>query len=256
MKSTTKPTIVLVALLLALALGQAACLKTRSQIKSDQDQATDDTSNGGDAKNAAPARAGNYELEEMKNEITRVSGKLDEIDHNQKTQNVTELKDYLARLDARVADLEKNQVLVMDEVKALKDQAASNAQVAKAAATPASDLMSQANQLLSEKKCDEAADKYREVLGKAPKGKDAAEAHFGAGEALYCAKDYKKAIVQYSKVQESFAKSARIPQSLYKIALSFQHLNMAKESKGFFNELIERYPKSNEAKKARAKVQE
>ncbi len=76
------------------------------------------------------------------------------------------------------------------------------------------------------------------------------------GEVEYAQKSYKKAIVEFSKVQELNPKSARVPATLYKIGLCFQRLNMPKESKDFFAELQERYPNSSEAKKARAKTSE
>ena len=66
--------------------------------------------------------------------------------------------------------------------------------------------------------------------------------------ALFGKKSYKKAIVEYSKVQETYAKSVRIPAALYRIGTSFLKINMPKDAKSFFNLLLERYPKSPEAK--------
>lgn len=237
------------ALMLIVALSQTACMKTRSQIKSQGAGAE-----AGEDPAAAPVR--HHEMEEIKAELTRLSGKQEEIEHTQRTNNVGELKEYMARLDGRIAELEKNQILIMTELKDLKDKKAAEQAAAREAAVPTKDLLSQAHKLLAERKYEEASEKFKTVLSKNPKPKDAADAHFGLGEAEYGQKNYKKAIVQYSKVQEVNAKSFRIPASLYKIGLAFQHLNMSKESKGFFAELIERYPKSPEAKRARAKVKE
>ncbi|MBI3556226.1 MAG: outer membrane protein assembly factor BamD [Deltaproteobacteria bacterium] len=238
-------------MLVCLAISLTACLKTRAQLKSEQDQGQAESAD--DPRATPGAKPGRYDMEEVKNEVTRLSGKVEEMDHTQRTANFAELKEYTTRLDGRVAELEKNQVLMLSEIKALKDEKVA---AAKEAATPPADLLTQGNQLLSEKRCDEAAEKFRSLLNKSAKGKEGSEAHFGLGEAEYCSKNYVKAIVQYSKVEEAFAKSPRIPASLYRIALSFQHLNKAKESKGFLNEVIDRYPKSPEAKKARAKVKE
>lgn len=246
-------------LTLALSVSQTACLKTRAQLKSEQGQSHEQPGGNdtGAADKSGPAKPSlSEELEMLKNEVTRVSGKIDELEHQSHQQNYAELKEFLARVDSRVADLEKNQILVMSELKALKDKEAEKEASVREAARPAGDLLSEANKLLGEKKCDEAADKFRTLLSKGIKGKEAAEAHYGLGESNFCQKDYKKAIVQYSKVQEAFMKSPRVPASLYRIGLAFQHLNMTKESKGFFSELVERYPNSPEAKKARAKVKE
>lgn len=240
------------AIVLMLALSQTACLKTRAQIKG-QGNGDSEEETAEDSRSASPARSSRYEIEEMKNEVTRLNGKVETLEHEMSQQKTNELKEYLTRIDSRVADLEKNQILVLSELKALKDEKAA---AVKEASTSSSDIFAEANQLLSERKCDEAVEKFRTLVNRGLKGKEAGEAHFGYGEAEYCEKNYKKAIVQYSKVQEVHPKSSRIPQSLYKIGLAFQHLNMLKESKGFFNELIERYPKSPEAKKARSKVKE
>ena len=225
------------------------CLKTRAQIKksdsTQQAESSTETEHETSAKHSA-----SYELDEVKHELTRLSGKLEEVDHLQHSQNYGELKEYLARLDGRISELEKNQVLIMGELKALKDE---KVQAVKDAAVSSSDLMVQGYQMLSDKKYEEAAEKFRLLISKNIKGKEAVEAHFGLGEAEYGVKNYKKAIVQYSKVQELSSKSARIPTSLYKIGLSFQKLNMGKEAKGFFAELVERYPKSPEAKKVKLK---
>jgi TolA-binding protein len=235
----------------ALAMTQAACLKTRTQIKGGGESAEPESSGETESKEAP--RSGRYELEEMRNEITRVSGKVEVLEHSQRSQNYQELKEYSARLDGRIAELEKNQLILLTEVKALKDEKAA---AAREAAVPATDLSTSAAQLLKEGKYEAAAEKYRALLNKGLKGKEAAEAHFGLAESEYGLKNFKKAIVQYSKVQEAFSKSTRIPTSLYKIGVSFQQLNMPKESKNFFAELLERYPKSPEAKRARAKAKE
>lgn len=237
----------IILLSLVLALSQSACMKTRSQIK---EQSTENTN---EAEEATPVTVKRYEMDEIKSEMTRLSGKLEEIEHLQRSNNVTEVKEYTSRLDGRIAELEKNQLLIMAELKGLKDKKAADDTAARIAATPSKDLLAQANQLLGEKKYDDAAEKLKLIIDKNQKGKEAAEAFFGLGEIEFIQKNYKKAIVHYSKVQEAFTNSNRAAASLYKIGSSFQHLSMPKEAKGFFAELVERFPKSTEAKKARAK---
>jgi TolA-binding protein len=94
------------------------------------------------------------------------------------------------------------------------------------------------------------------ALDRSPKKETEAEIHYLLGEIDYSQNAYKKAIVNFAKVQETFSKSDLIAPSLYKIALSFQKLGMKKEAEGFFSELKERFPKSKEAKKARAKFKD
>lgn len=242
--------------ILSLTLGLTACMKTRAQIKGgNTHQAADQDENDAEPAATNPAKHA-IEIEEIKNEVTRISGKIEEIDHHQRNMNFGELKEYTTRLDSRIAELEKNQLLVMSELKALKEKETHAAVVERNAGESSSHILAEATKLLSAKNFDGAAERFRAVLNRGGKGKEAAEAYYGLGECDYNRKDYKKAIVQYSKVQEAFAKSARVPASLYRIGLSFQHLNMPADAKGFFSEVVERYPKSAEAKKARAKVKE
>ncbi len=55
-------------------------------------------------------------------------------------------------------------------------------------------------------------------------------------------------------MKEKFPKSKRVPVTLLKIAQSFEALGMADDARGFYQELVEKFPKSSEAKKAKARL--
>jgi tol-pal system protein YbgF len=254
MKSATFGSI---AICLLVAFAATGCLKTRSQIRGND--APED--NGGivDARtSSATAKPANrYELEEIRAELTRLNGRLEEVDHTVRANSAGgDPREAMGKLEVRVAELEKNQLLVMSEVKSLKEKGAEVEKEAKESATPAPNLIKEGHTLLDQKKYDEASEKFKAVLSKGKQGKESAEAYYGLGEVEYAKKNYNKAILQYSKVQDASAQSTRIPSALLKIALSFQHMNRSKEAKGFFDELLDRFPKSKEAKKARAKMKE
>ena len=234
-------------LLIAATLLLSGCLKTRTQMHGDADASAEPNS----ATKKTPA---NYEMEEIKNEVTRLNGKVEELDHEQRSSRSADLRSSIANLETRVVELEKNQVLILTELKDIKDnQTAKPAPAAPHTNQTVKSLLQEGNALLAEKNFEGAAEKFRAVIAKKPKPAESAEAQFGLGEGEYAQKNYKKAIVEYSKVQEIFSKSPKTPASLYKIGLCFQKLNMQKESRDFFSELTERYPNSPEAKKARGK---
>lgn len=238
---------------LCIAVLTSSCMKTRSQVK---DDVKDETAIDHDSEQTKmPTYKGSRsEVEEIKNEVTRISGKLEEIEHANKqqgTSSYSDLKQELVRLDSRIGELEKNHILILTELKALKDHESLQSQASK---TPTPALLDDAQRLLEDKKFEEAEEKFKVIMGKVQKGKDAAEAAFGLGEAQYAQKKYKDAILAYSKVQELSAKSARNPESLYKIGLCFQQLNMQSEANNFFKVLLERFPKSAEAKKAKGRI--
>jgi TolA-binding protein len=236
-------------LLLACLVSMPACLKTRTQMKggSNEDDAGEEAPSGAQAK---PTKGMRYEMEELKNEMTRLSGKVDQVEYQQRGQNGAETKDAVGKLENRIAELEKNQTLIMSELQELKEKQDT---AARASASSSKALLAEGYKLFKAKKYEESAEKFKLVLVKSPKGKDAAEAYFGLGEVEFQQKNYKKAIVEFSKVQDAAAKSELIPASLYKIGQSFSKLGMKQEAKGFFGELLEKYPKSPEAKKLKGK---
>ena len=237
-------------ILILLATSLSACLKTRAQVR--QEQGGEEQSEEG----AAPAagKAPSYALDEVKTEITQLGGRVEVLEHTQQTANLPGLRESVNKLQLQTADIEKNQVLIMEELKALKDAANQEKthaeETARVKANPR-DALSNAYGLLETKNYEGAAEAFQKVIGAKPSNKDSVEAHFGLGSAQYHLKDYKKAIVTLSKVQELSAKSPRVPSSLYLIGRSFDKLNMKKEAAGFYSELTERFPKSVEGKKVR-----
>lgn len=243
---------ILTAMVLCILLFQATgCLKTRAQLKGEDvpDGQTQDQ-----AMSEEPAPSGGYRYEEVRNEIARLSGKVEELEHHSRGQNVAEVKEYATRLEARIEEMEKNQILIMSELKDLKDRPGSSAAASREKTGKPVSRLSEGKTLLQSKEYEAAAEVFRKILDGNPKGKEAVEAHFGLGEAEYGQDNFKKAIVAYSKVQELQPKSSRVPAALYKIGLSFEKLNMKKEARGFFSELSERYPKTPEGKKAKARL--
>lgn len=225
------------------AISITGCLKTRTPIRNSDD--------AGYPQEPIPQR-GQYALEEVKSELLRVSGRVEELHQQFKPAAVEEMQENVRRLEQRLSEMEKNQLLIFSELKNFKDGGLPPSKN-KPLKSPAS-LLNEAKEFIDSKSYVEASELLNQVLDQKISPAQSAEAHFLLGECEYGQKNYKKSIVQYSKVQEVDEESARIPVSLYKIGLSFQSLKMNKEAKGFFRELVERFPKSPEAKKAKSKL--
>ncbi|MGE4231883.1 MAG: tetratricopeptide repeat protein [Bacteriovoracia bacterium] len=228
-------TLFLLASILALIPG---CLKTRSQVKGAEEQAEEQPADN------LPKQNTRYEIEELKNEVVRLNGKVEELEHNYKNS------DGDSDVNQRLQEIEKNQMLILADVKKLKDQ---QEEIEQKSFNPKQTLRA-GQKLLKQKKYEDALEQFRQVNSKNSRGHDLAEAYFGIGEAEYGLKNYKKAILAYSKVQEIAPKSNLAPTSVYKIGWCFKNLNMNKEAKSFFSEVVEKYPKSPEAKKAKSKL--
>jgi tol-pal system protein YbgF len=90
-----------------------------------------------------------------------------------------------------------------------------------------------------------------------PKDKDLLDnAHFWVGEAHLAEKHYDKAILSYQKVVTDFPKSDKVDGALYKMGLAFSGLGYDDDAKVFFEELLQKHPKSALVKDAKARLEE
>jgi TolA-binding protein len=77
---------------------------------------------------------------------------------------------------------------------------------------------------------------------------------FELADELFQKKNWKRAALAFQKFKESRPKDKRVPEAILKIGVCFLELNMPEEAKAFFDELVEKYPNSGEAKKARSRL--
>lgn len=237
-----------VASTLALALTASGCLKTRAQLR---DEGSDDRDGPG---RPVPAQVqdvqpqGQYVIDEIKGEMTRLTGRIEDLER-QNQQLAAQPKnsattEEIKRLETRIVELEQAQVAMLEAIKKMQ---------ASAPAVESVDTFQKGKTQLQAGDYDAAIESFTSYL-RAPNAKFAEDATFMRGEAHFELKQYKKAIVDYSKFPEKYHRSARMPQALYKIGVSFEALGMKEDAKGFYQELVEKFPKSAEAKKVRAKL--
>lgn len=224
MKKIEKAKIVRTTLIfLSLLVGLSSCLKTRAQLRED--------SEGGGPEEAQETPApptqevhphGPYVIDEMRAEITRLTGKIEDVEHQMSQAKSDDpqalpqaLKEEIRKLEERVLQLEQGHSEVLERMAHLAT-APSKSHVKAAVKSPE-------------------------------------EMTFAQAESFFNAKDYKKAIVEYSKFPEKFSHSRHMPVVLYKIGLSFDALGMKDDAHGFYQELVEKFPKSPEAAQAKAK---
>ena len=146
--------------------------------------------------------------------------------------------------EARIAELEAAQLQMIEQLKKMQENA-----------PPADpqETFGRAKNQYEAGNFEGAAQTFSAYL-KAPNGKKTEEATYLRAESYFNLKDFKKAIVDYSKFPEKFTRSSHMPQALYKIGLSFEALGMKEDARSFYAELAEKFPKSAEAKKVKAKL--
>lgn len=231
-------------LCIAMTTIASGCLKTRAQLKEDGDPARDETIPG-QITEVQPQ--GQYIIDEIKSEITRLTGRIEDLERARQeamSTNTAAEQEQAKKLEERVVQLEQAQASMIEAIKKIQ------------ASLPMPDeteVFEKGKAHLLSKEYEPAIDALTAYL-KNPKGKHAEEATILRGDAYYELKQYKKAIIDYSKLPEKFQKSKRIPAALFKIGLSFEALGLKEDAKSFFQELTDKYPKSAEAKKAKPKL--
>ena len=129
--------------------------------------------------------------------------------------------------------------------------------VAKPAAELSEDeIYRQAKQAFDQGNSDAARKKFKDLIERFPKSERADNAQFWIGEIYYREKWYEKAILEYQKVIENYPSGNKVPASLLKQGFAFLNLGDKANSRLILQELIKKYPKTNEAKIAKDKLKD
>jgi TolA-binding protein len=246
-------------ILLCLAVALSGCLKTRAQLREDNaNPSADDSSNHpaaaagsqpGHVQDVQPQ--GTYALDEIKSELTQVEGRIEDLERAKKEAGADAQKDQAAKdqrtkLEGRVADLEHAQEQLIQQIQKLQENQTT-------ATLSPEDAVAAGKTAMESGTFDAAIDSFSVAL-KSAKGKTAEDATFLRGESYFNLKQYKKAIIDYSKIPEKYTKSHYMPKALLRIGESFESLGMSDDAKGFYQELAEKFPKSKEAKQIHSKL--
>jgi tol-pal system protein YbgF len=81
-------------------------------------------------------------------------------------------------------------------------------------------------------------------------------AQFLIGEAYYSARDYQHATVEYRKAVDMAPRGERVPEALLKLGLSYRALRRNDRAREAWSQLVQDFPESEPASKARAALKE
>lgn len=87
-----------------------------------------------------------------------------------------------------------------------------------------------------------------------PETEMAGNAQYWLGECYYAKKNYTRAAIEFHKVLENYSTGAKVPSALYKLGLSLLELKSAIQAEKYLQELIEKFPNTQEAKLAQEKL--
>lgn len=190
------------------------------------------------------------EFQTFKRELQLLGGRVEEGDHRL-SRHIADMTARLEKLEQRLANVEKRR-------DAQPAAGASPAPAAPAAGDKSTseelDLYSRGKALFDNEDYGGARDAFVSVLEKFPQSDQADNAQFWIGETYYREAWYEKAILEYQKVIENFPQGNKVPAALLKQAMAFTELGDQENARLIFKELVDRHPRSTEAKVAAKKL--
>lgn len=189
-------------------------------------------------------------IDNTKNEMQALNGKLDDTTLAVKKPS-EDLMRYREDAEKRVIALEEH---VLKQQAALDSLTKKMAEMTKAkneeVATPDS-LYLKGLDSLKAGDVVTAREQFARFLEQSPKHDLAANAHYWIGETHYSEKNYESAILSYQDVIKNYPGKEKVVAAMLKQAMAFNEIKDSKSAKFVLKKLVEGFPKSEEAKKAK-----
>tara|TARA_Y100001936_G_scaffold252786_1_gene314111 strand:- start:12595 stop:13371 length:777 start_codon:yes stop_codon:yes gene_type:complete len=99
-----------------------------------------------------------------------------------------------------------------------------------------------------------AISKFKSFIENYPESNLVPSSHYWIGNSYYAMRDFKRAIFVQQELIKGFPESAKVPDAMLNIASSQKEINFKTEAKKTLTDLIERYPTSDAAEKAKKRL--
>lgn len=195
-------------------------------------------------------------IDSTKSEMQALNGKLDDTTLAVK-KPAEELVRYREDADKRIIALEERLLKQQALLDSLSKKMTEMAKATKDEATSTPDsLYLKGLDSLKAGDVVTAREQFTKFLEQNPKHELAANAHYWIGETYYSEKNYESAILAYQDVIKNYPGKEKVVAAMLKQALAFNEIKDAKSAKFVLKKLIEGFPKSEEAKKAKVILKE
>ena len=195
-------------------------------------------------------------IDSTKSEMQALNGKLDDTSLAI-NKPIEDLARYREDADRRIIALEdrilKQQALLEDLTKRMGDLS-----TAKKDEIPASPdaLYMKALETYKAGDMPAARELFQKFLGQNPGHDLAANAHYWIGETHYSEKSYEPAILAYQEVIKNYPGKEKVAAAMLKQAMSFRAIKDTKSARYVLKKLVDGFPKSEEAKRAKELLKE
>lgn len=99
-----------------------------------------------------------------------------------------------------------------------------------------------------------AIGRFKEFLKKHAKSKLAVNAQYWLGECHYALREFDQAIIEFDTVRRKYPQGDKVPAALLKQGYAFAELGEKVNARLILQEVVEKYPQSSEAAKAKLKL--
>jgi tol-pal system protein YbgF len=182
-------------------------------------------------------------------------------------QRIKELEARVGKLDET---LKAQEALIKsrdDEIKQLRESIA--AQAAAAAAAPPVETANEgaaaetdavrrdyevALRLMDKKDYKAAITRFKDFIKKYSKSRLANNAQYWIGECHYALREFDRAIVEFDAVRRKYPQGEKVPAALLKQGFAFAELGEKVNARLVLQELVEKYPQSQEAARAKTRL--
>ncbi|HEY1078625.1 MAG TPA: tetratricopeptide repeat protein [Bdellovibrio sp.] len=214
--------------LILTSLFLTGCLKTRNEVRDNEQRQVQQQQTVSMQKAEASSRV--TDLEEQIRELT---GRVDVVENRQGQSN-SGVENALKSTSEQNRDLNQKVAILQEAlIKMEKEVYALNAE-------------------MGALKAQKAAAQAEAVA--AANTKNSKKDHFEAAQKSFDSKEWKQAILSYQKYRDEYPKGQKFADATYKIGVSFQELGMKDEAKTFYDEVIGKFPKSEEARRAKIRL--
>ena len=192
----------------------------------------------------------NNQIEELRREISELNGQI-EVLVNDMALSQNRQKDFYIDLDSRLRRIEQPdtvsninssaaQVPLPTSVTLITDEENSDYQ--------------EAFNMFKIGRFKGAVSKFKSFIENYPESNLVPSAHYWIGNSYYAMRDFKRAIFVQQELIKGFPESAKVPDAMLNIASSQKEINFKTEAKKTLTDLIERYPTSDAAEKAKKRL--
>ena len=220
-----------VVLILGLSFFLTGCLKTRNDVRENEQRQVVSQQVANLQKTNADASSRVLELEEQ---LREMNGRIDVVE-NKYVQGQEGLEQVLRASQQQNVELSQRVGILQEALTKMEGQVAQ--------------VSAELQSLRSERAA--AAAKAEKIATEARAVKKDA---FAAGQSFFEKKDWKQSILSFQKYRDENPKGSKFPDATYKIGVSFQELGMKDEAKTFYDEVVSKFPKSEEARRAKIRL--